>query len=68
MNDIKRLMSFWAIAPITPTIMVNSAITISVESKAPPVNTVERTRMKAYTPTLVKSPAKTAVTMEAAVG
>ena len=46
-NDIRRLMSFWAIAPITPTIMVNSAITISVESKAPSVNTVERTRINA---------------------
>ena len=61
-------MSFWASAPITPTIMVASATHIIRMSNDPSVNMVTRTRMMEYTPTLVKRPAKTAVTRDAAVG
>ncbi len=63
-----RFTSFWAIAPSTPTTMVNAA-THSSSSEAPSEGKSSVwVRMMAYTPTLVSSPAKRAVMGVGAVG
>src|SRR5690242_15340974 len=67
-NERIRRMSVWATAPRMPTSMVASAAHISTWSSAPPGNSSVCARMIAYTPTLVNSPANTAVTGAGAVG
>ena len=67
-NDSNRLMSFCAIAPRMPMIIVARPAHISTSSRRPSGNMTERARMMAYTPTLVSRPANTAVTIDGAVG
>ena len=63
-----RRRSVWATAPRMPISIVASAAQIRTPSSAPPGKSSVWVRMIAYTPTLVSSPAKTAVTGAGAVG
>ena len=66
-NERIRLISFCAIAPSTPTTIVMAAI----QSSSVPLdsgNSCTWVRRIAYTPTLVRRPANTAVTGLRALG
>ena len=68
MNDRIRFSSACATAPSTPTTMVASATTSSSVLTSLLANSCVSVRISAYTPTLVSSPANTAVTGAGAVG
>ena len=67
-NDSMRLISFWAIAPRMPTSIVAAPAIPSTSVSGSAWNSRVWVRMIAYTPTLVSSPANTAVTGAGAVG
>ncbi len=67
-NDSMRLISVWAIAPRIPMSMVATPAIPSTRVSGSAWNSSVWVRMIAYTPTLVSSPANTAVTGAGAVG
>ena len=69
LNDRIRLTSSWAMAPRMPITIVSPASTSSsVAGRSSAPNSSVWVRIRAYTPTLVSSPANTAVTADGATG